>query len=120
LVTQGNISIREPDRGTTYFYDVPFTTLFQGTIEATVDWTSASNTVWVLVSSGTCTVEQFQTPGCPLGTGCPCQFAVSSLVPTPKPRVLTVPSAPTGSRSLIIWNQGPGAESVSYQVVIIG
>lgn len=116
LVTQGAQAISAPDDRFTYFRTVPFTTPFPGTLEVTVNWTFPTNEVWMYVSSGVCTSQQFTS--CP-GTECQCQFLVSSEVSTPKPRLLTIPNAPAGSRSLFIWNLGPREESVDFQIYIV-
>ncbi len=115
LVTRGTAMISGPDDRFTYFRAVPFTTQVAGTVEITVDWTFPTNTLWIFVSSGVCTVQQFQS--CP-GAGCECPFLVSSETSTPKPRVLTLPSTAAGSRSLFIWNLGPREESVDFQIYL--
>ena len=112
----GQTALVAPDaQGNAQFADVPFTTSAVGTLEATVDWTFPTNTIWVFLASGSCTVPQFQQ--CP-GPGCQCQFAVSSMTSAPKPRVLTVPGAAAGNYALIIWNLGPREESVNYQLAL--
>jgi hypothetical protein len=89
-----------------------------GRWEATVDWTFATNTVWMWVSNGACTAEQFALPACPFDAACPCQFTIRSEVATPKPRVLTIPTAPGGMRSLFIANLGPREESGTYSITL--
>jgi len=116
LVTRGTATILGPDDRFTYFRAIPFTTQFPGTVEVTVDWTYSTNTVWIFVSSGVCTAEQFKS--CP-GAACECPFLVASQTSTPKPRVLNLPSTAAGSRSLFIWNLGPREESVDFQIFIV-
>jgi hypothetical protein len=86
-------------------------------LEATVDWTYITNELWMYVSDGVCTADQFATDACP-GAGCPCKFSVSSEAASPKPRVLRIANASAGTRTLIVWSQGPKEEAVSYQVVL--
>ena len=117
VVAQGNFTIRSPDKGLTYFVRLPINTTVTGKIDATVDWTYSTNTLWMYVIEGDCTADQFATDDCP-GPTCPCRFSVTSEQSAPKPRVLTVASATAGLRTLIVWNHGPQEESCSYQVVL--
>ena len=116
LVTKGTVTISGPDDKFTYFQTITFTTPSPGTLEVIVDWTYPTNTLWMFVSSGVCTAQQFQS--CP-GAGCECPFLVSSQTSTPKPRVLNIPNTTAGSRSLFIWNRGPREESVDFQIYIV-
>ena len=118
-VAQGTTTIPGPDDEFTYFRTVPFSTSLAGTIEATVDWTFPANEVWMYLTSGICAPGQFANPDCPGGPSCTCQFLVESETAVPKPRVLTVPGAAAGTRTLILWNLGPREEALSYQVVLI-
>lgn len=87
---------------------VPFITAASGTIDATVDWTFPSNTIYVYVSRGTCALEQINADQCP--------FVAVSEAATPKPRVIRVPGASPGAYTLYIGNVGPSEESVSFQI----
>jgi hypothetical protein len=119
-VVQGVGTLAAPEaNGNTHFGTVPFTTSSAGTVEATVDWTFPTNTVWMFIAMGSCSGQQFANVACPDGPGCPCQFATGSEASAPKPRVLTVSNAAAGPYTLIVWNLGPREESVSYQVVAI-
>ncbi len=117
VVAQGNFTISAPDRDFTYFIRRVITTVSSGALETTVDWTHASNTVWMYLAEGECTVDQFASDACP-GPACACRFSVTSEQATPKPRVLSVPNASAGTRALIVWNHGPRSESGSYQAVL--
>ncbi len=86
-----------------------FTTSRTGTIDVTVDWTFPEDTIFVWVAKGQCTFEQFDAETC--------QYATESLATRPKPRLLSVPSAPAGTYTLIVGNLGPRDESVAFQVV---
>jgi hypothetical protein len=87
-----------------------FSTSATGTIDVTVDWTFAENTVHVWLAKGQCSFEQFEADTC--------QYATQSLVSRPKPRVLSVPAAAAGNYTLIVANWGPKDESLSYQIVL--
>jgi hypothetical protein len=119
VVAQGSYSLSAPEAdGTTFFRRTRFETTRVGAFEVTVDWTYASNTVWMYLADGECTADQFASDECP-GTSCPCRFVVESEVDVPKPRVLTVPNAAAGVRTLIVWNLGPQEEACTYQAVLI-
>lgn len=70
------------------------------------------------LANGACTVAQFAQPECPSEPSCPCQFTVRSETALPKPRVLTIPSAPGGNRTLIVANLGPGDDTIDYRVML--
>jgi hypothetical protein len=88
----------------------PFTTTLPGRIDATVDWTFATNDVDAVLVSGNCSFEQFEAASCPI--------LASALSVTAKPERLSVQSAPAGTYTLFIGNAGPDDESVSFQVVL--
>ena len=117
VVAQGNFTISSPDKDFTYFVRRPINTTVIGKIDATVDWTYATNKLWMYVTEGDCTADQFATDDCP-GPACPCRFSVTSEESGPKPRVLTLASASAGLRTLFVWNLGPQEEACSYQVVL--
>jgi len=70
------------------------------------------------VANGVCTAQQFARDDCPFEATCPCQFTIRSEVATPKPRVLTIPNAPGGTRTLIVVNLGPKEETATYRVML--
>lgn len=116
-VTSGTMLIGQPAEGFAYF-DLVTVDTARGKLEATVDWQKSSNTLWMWVTDGACTEEQFENPACPHSTGCACKMVASSEVSSPKPRVLTVPSASSGAHTLIILNLGPGQEEAKYSVTL--
>jgi hypothetical protein len=120
LVQQGTFNLSGPDAatGNVYFSLATMTDASPGRWEATVDWASATNELWMWVANGACTVEQFSRDDCPFDAACPCQFAVRSETATPKPRVLSIGSAQGGARTLIVLNLGPGAETATYRVML--
>jgi hypothetical protein len=89
---------------------VPFTTTQAGRLDATVDWTFATNDVDVLLTRGNCTFEQLDAGAC--------DIAVFSVSETAKPEKVSLTGAAAGSYTLFIGNEGPTDEGVSYQVVL--
>jgi hypothetical protein len=86
-----------------------FQTPATGTLDATVDWTFAADAISVFIGpGGVCTLAQLNA-----GT---CAFIASSQTTTPKPRVLTVPSAAAGTYTIYVFNGGPNTESGTVQV----
>jgi hypothetical protein len=119
VVRQGSFTIRGPEAdGFTYYDHELISTSATGRLETTVNWTYATNSVWMYVAEGDCTGGQFDNLDCPGGPTCECQFSAVSESDSPKPRILTVASAGAGVRTLIVWNRGPQEESVSYQAVL--
>jgi hypothetical protein len=88
----------------------PFRTPLPGRLDATVDWTFATNDVDAIIVSGECSLEQFDAGRCPV-------LAVAAGT-TAKPERLTVPAAAPGTYTLFIGNEGPEDESLSFQVVL--
>jgi len=118
LVQQGTFNISAPEGDGVFFALASMSDSSTGRWEATVDWTNATNELWMWVANGVCTVEQFSRDDCPFDATCPCQFTVRSETAVPKPRVLTIASAPGGTRTLIVLNLGPGAETANYRVML--
>ena len=116
LIDQADFVLSAPTADGYFFGVTEITTFSPGEWEATVDWTLPTNTLYMYVATGSCTPVQFASADCPFGPACPCQFAVRSEVATPKPRVLTIQNAAAGTRTLILWNLGPAAESGNYSV----
>jgi hypothetical protein len=117
VVSHGNFTISAPDRNYTYFRRLIINTTATGTLDTTVDWTYPTNTLWMYMAEGECTADQFASDDCP-GPACACKFSVESEVAAPKPRVLSVPNASQGQRTLVVWNLGPSDEACSYQAVL--
>lgn len=89
---------------------LPFTTTRAGKLEATVDWTYATNDVDVALVQGDCSFEQ--------ASAAQCTVLAISVSTTAKPEKITVNSAAAGTYTLFIENAGPGDESISFQVVL--
>jgi hypothetical protein len=80
-----------------------------GSLEATVDYTSASSQIAVWVARGKCTEDQFNADQC--------SFAALSMSGD-KPRRVTGTGVEKGDYTLITANFGPNEERVSFRVVL--
>ena len=118
LIRQGSVPMEAPTNDSFHFFLTPITDAASGRWDATVDWSNEANTLWMWVADGVCTVDQFSSDACPLDAACPCRFVSRSEVATPKPRVLSIPAAAGGTRTLIVANLGPGAETVQFRVTL--
>lgn len=98
------------------FVVVSFTTPGAGALDATVDWTFASDLLVMYITQGGCTVEQFAEDVCPDDPACGCRIAVRAENAFIKPRLLSLANAAAGPYTLIVWNLGPRDESISWQV----
>jgi hypothetical protein len=87
-----------------------FTTARAGAVEATVDWTFATNDVDVLVTKGDCSFDQLEASQCTI-----LGFAVST---TAKPEKVNIASTDAGVHTIFVENTGDRDESVSFQVVL--
>lgn len=83
-----------------------------GTLEATANWSSASNNVDVVVTDGACV--GLNVVGICSGRPC-CTVLVSAESRTAKPEKATV-AVPPGSYSVWVLSLGPGAESGTIEV----
>ena len=118
LVQQGSFALAAPDGDSVHFAVAPIPESSGGLWEATVDWGSGTNTLWMWVTNGVCTAEQFAKPECPFEAACQCDLTVRSESATPKPRLLAIPNAPAATRTLIVANLGPREETVTYRVML--
>jgi hypothetical protein len=87
-----------------------FTTTRGGALDATVDWTFATNDVDVLITRGDCSFDALEADQCSI-----LGFAISE---TAKPEKIRIDSADAGLFTLFIENLGERDESLSYQVVL--
>lgn len=92
-----------------FAYGQTFTTSRAGTLDATIDYTYATNQIVVWMARGNCTVQLFQANQC--------DFAATSFAGS-KPRKVSVTGTSAGTFTLIVGNFGTQDESVSYQVVL--
>jgi len=106
LIEEGSFSGLEAQ----FLAAIPFDTTSTGTIEATVDWTFASDNVEVYLVRGSCTVDQFNDLTCP--------FVAFSESPTAKPERIRATNQGPGSFNLYIGNRGPDEEAVSFQIFL--
>ena len=89
-----------------------FSTTSVGTLEATVDWTFATNDLDVYLTPGTCTFTQLTANQCTM-------VAFSESV-TAKPERVRATNVAVGAYTIWVANAGPGDETLSYQVVFSG
>jgi hypothetical protein len=87
---------------------IPFDSPVVGTLDITVDWTSAANDVQVYLARGDCAFERFINGLCTV---------VAYSESTAKPERLTVTAA-MGRHTLGIGNAGDGDDSVTLRVVL--
>jgi len=86
-----------------------FTTDRAGTLDATVDYTFASSQIVVWIARGQCSFQQFLDDQC--------TYAATSFAGS-KPRRVSVTGASAGTYTFIVFNAGPDAEAISFQVVL--
>lgn len=89
---------------------VPFRLPTLGVLDAIVDWTLTTDNVDVYITSGSCTVDQFNSGAC--------RLAAYSASTSAKPEVVGKAEAGAGDYTLFIGNRGPGEESCSYQIFL--
>jgi len=87
----------------------PFTTTQRGDLDVTVDWTFPEDVIQVLVSKGSCTLDQINASQCTF-------ISSNQESATPKPRVVTIKGVAAGTYQLYVGNRGPKTESFSAQV----
>jgi hypothetical protein len=80
-----------------------------GTVEVTVDYTSASNAILVWLTDRQCSPQLFQQDRC--------DYLAKSLEGG-KPRVIRATNVPAGTYSVFVANDGPADEQVSWQVTL--
>lgn len=96
--------------GAQFLTGIPFDTTSTGTIEATVDWTFATDNVEIYLVRGSCTIDQFNNLTCP--------FVAFSESTTAKPERVRATNQAAGSYTLYIGNRGPQEEAVSFQIFL--
>lgn len=81
-----------------------------GRVDISVDWTSPSNDVDVYFYRGTCA---------PLdGFNDRCEILGKADSTNSKPERLSVPNVAAGTYTMLIYNYGPGSDTVSYRIVL--
>jgi len=104
LIAQGSSDVPPLSQGVGFFVTAQITGT--ATLEATVDWTSASSQVAVFWGQGNCA----QNPNCPV---------LVSDTTTAKPKTVTAANLPAGPYSLAVLNLATTSESVSYQIFLV-
>ena len=97
-------NILPASQGAVYFLIV--TVPANASLEATVDWTSASNTIAIGWASGDCRFD----PNCPL---------IEQNAGSAKPKTLRASNLPAGNYTLVILNLGTTTESISFQLFVV-
>jgi hypothetical protein len=87
-----------------------FTTSATGTLEATCDWTFASNDIDIGVYRGSCSFNQF--------LALQCTVLAESTSATAKPERVSAANVPAGTYTLIVASLGNTAESGNCQVFL--
>ena len=105
LVAEGSQGDIPPvTQGVAFFVTVQLAT--SAVVEATVDWTSASNPVAIVWGQGNCS----QDANCPI---------LVQNTTTAKPKTITTPNLVPGLYTLAVLNFGTTNEAVSYQIFVI-
>jgi hypothetical protein len=87
----------------------PFTTTQRGDLDVTVDWTFPEDIIAVLVSKGSCTIDEINASQCTF-------ISSNQESATPKPRIITIKGVAAGTYQVYVGNRGPQTESFSVQV----
>jgi uncharacterized protein YfaP (DUF2135 family) len=95
-----------------FVHSLPFTTASTGRIDVVVDWTFATDDVFVVVATGnhTCFDGQFINFNI-------CNV-IASVRGAGKPAKLSMPGQPAGVYTLYVDNIGPNTEAISWQVFV--
>jgi hypothetical protein len=105
LIAEGSQGdILPASQGTVYF--LIFTVPANASLEATVDWTSASNPMAIAWARGDCRFD----PNCAL---------IEQNAGSAKPKTLRVSNLPAGNYTLVIVNLGTTTESISFQIFVV-
>jgi hypothetical protein len=91
------------------FASITFTFNATARLDVIADWTNASSPIGVYVTSGSCTLDQFNARTC--------NFVIRSEPSTVKPRKLSAPNVAPGSYALSLGNFAAQDESVATQVI---
>jgi hypothetical protein len=91
------------------FASLTFTFNATARLDVIADWTNASSPIGVYVTSGSCTLDQFNARSC--------NFVIRSEPSTVKPRKLSAPNVAPGSYALSLANFAAQDESVATQVI---
>jgi hypothetical protein len=102
---------------TNSFLILSYTGQVRGDVETIVDWTFDDSLLYMYMTAGDCTGEQFALDVCPDDPACACTFLARSESRTPKPRHLQVQNH-QGFLGLIVWNVGTRNESISWQTLL--
>ena len=91
------------------FASITFTFNATARLDVITDWTNASSPIGVYVTSGSCTLDQFNARTC--------NFVIRSEPSTVKPRKVSAPNVAPGAYALSLANFAAQDESVATQVI---
>ena len=91
------------------FFVIPVATASAGILTLQVNWTSASDVLSVGIATSTCTVVAYANAACTF-------LSVDGSVATTATKTVTTGVVPPEAYVIIIDNQGPGNESVTYSL----
>jgi hypothetical protein len=89
------------------FFAIPVHTDIGGTLTLQVTWTSATDVLLVGIATSSCTVAAYLNAACAF-------LGVDDSAATTPTKTLATPVEPANTYVVIIDNQGPGNESVTY------
>ena len=95
--------------GARTFASIAFTFNATARLDVIADWTNATSPIGVYVTSGSCTLDQFNARTC--------NFVIRSEPSTVKPRKVTAPNVAAGTYALSLANFADQDESVATQVI---
>jgi hypothetical protein len=89
------------------FFAIPVSTATGGTLTLQVNWTAATDVLLVGIATSTCTVPAYVSAACTF-------LSVDGSTTTTATKTVTTAVVPPDRYVIIIDNQGPGNESVTY------
>jgi hypothetical protein len=95
--------------GASTLASITFTFNATARLDIIADWTNPTSPIGVYVTSGACSLDQFNARTC--------NFLIRSEPSTVKPRKLTAPNVAAGAYSLYLANFAEQDESVATQVI---
>jgi hypothetical protein len=86
---------------------IPVNTAIGGVLTLQVTWTSATDVLLVGIATSSCSVPAYRNAACTF-------LAVDGSTATTATKTLATPVEPANTYVVVIDNQGPGIESVTY------
>jgi hypothetical protein len=95
----------------TQFYAIPVKTSTAGTLTLVVNWTAATDVILAGIATSTCTVSVYLNSTCDF-------LAQDGNTETTATKTVTAGGVAPGSYVVIIQNQGPTNETVTYTLTL--